>query len=85
MSAILILAAVIVLALIVAYWFPEFTRRWLKNILFARRIVFGAAALLVAFIFIGTGWWPLVLIGAFTFAVAAWLGYFQYIRGEEVI
>ena len=85
MSALLVLLAVVALALIVAYWFPDATRRWVKNIMFARRIIFGAMALVVAFIFIGSGVLPLVLVGGFTFAIAVWLGYFQVYRGEEVL
>lgn len=84
MSAILVLLAVIVLALIVAYWFPDATRRWLANVVFAKRIVFSVAGLIVAFIFIGTGVWYLVLIGGLAFAIAVWRGYFQLYRGEEV-
>lgn len=84
MSALLILLAVIALSVIVAYWFPDLTRRWLANIVFAKQIVFAAAGLIVAFIFIGTGVWYLVLIGALGFAVLVWRGYFEVYRGEEV-
>ncbi|WP_337653278.1 hypothetical protein [Halomontanus rarus] len=84
MSAFLILAAVIALALVAAYWFPDATLRWTRNIVFARKVIFAVAAIIVAFIFIGTGVWPLVLIGAFTFAVAVWTGYFQFLKGEQV-
>ncbi|EMA45233.1 hypothetical protein [Halobiforma nitratireducens] len=84
MSALLTLLAVVVLALIVAYWFPDLTRRWLANIMVAKRIVFAAVGLIVAFVLLGTGVWYLVLIGALALAISVWRGYFQFYRGEEV-
>lgn len=77
MSAVLIVLAIIALAAITAYTWPRRTRWMLQNIIFARKVVFGVAAVVVAFIFIGTGWWPLILIGAFTFLVLGWMGYFR--------
>lgn len=84
MSALLLLVAAMVVALILAYWFPSQTKALLTNIMFARRILFGAIALLTAFIFLGTGNVILVLIGFAMFVIAAWAGYFQLVKGEPV-
>lgn len=84
MSAFLVLGAIIVLAIILAVWYPDATLVWTRRIVFARKVLFTAAALLVAFILIGTGLWYLILIGGFTFLVAVWIGYFQFYEGVEV-
>lgn len=85
MSAVLILMAIVSLAVIVAYWFPDATKRWTRRIIFARKVIFTVAALVIGFVLIGTGLWYLVLIGGFTYLVAAWIGYFQFYKGEDVI
>lgn len=85
MNVFLILMAVVALATIAVVWFPETTKLWTKRIIFARKVLFAAAALIIAFIFIGTLWWPLVLLGGFTIAVSVWAGYFQFYKGEEVM
>lgn len=83
MSALLILLAVIAIGVITAYWFPTKTQRLVQRILFARRIIFGVGAIIVAFVFIGTGNAYLVLLGGFTFLIMVWVGFFE-IRGDGV-
>lgn len=85
MNVFLILLAVIALATIAVVWFPEGTKRWTERIIFARKVIFASVALILAFVFIGTMWWPLVLLGSFTIAVAWWTGYYQFYKGEEVL
>ncbi|PCR88695.1 hypothetical protein [Natrinema ejinorense] len=85
MSAILMLLAIVALAVIVAYWFPDATMRWTRRIIFARKVLFSVAALVIGFVLIGTGLWYLVLLGGFTYLIAAWVGYFQFYKGEDLI
>lgn len=84
MNVFLLLFAIVALGIILAYWFPEQTKRWTQNIVFARKVLFAAGALIMGFVLIGTGLWYLVAIGGFTYLVAVWIGYFQFYKGEQV-
>lgn len=69
----ILLAAAIVLKAVIAYWlFPDETRKWFRRLSMARQLIFGALAIIVAMVLIGSGSPLLILIGALALAWATW-------------
>lgn len=78
-----LLAAVAIAAAIgVAYRYPNRTKRIVRRLVYARRIVFGAFALLTALVLLGTGNAYFLLLGTAILVFAALIIYFQWIEGS---
>lgn len=63
MSFLLAVAVVVAAAVVLWYLFPEATERWLTRVLLARKIVFGAGAVILALFLLSTGAFGLMVIG----------------------
>lgn len=78
----------LILALVVAYvlvtWYPDQTATWFGRAMAARRIILGVVAVIVAFVFLGTGNIVLMAVG---FLMFVYLGLFLFYESphQEVL
>lgn len=67
--------ALIVAAFVVAYaliaWYPDTTERWFARFMAGRQVVLGTVAVIIALVFLGSGYPPLMAIGFLTFVYIA--------------
>lgn len=57
------LVAIAVTALLLLYFFPEATERWVRRVMLARKVVFGILAIVLALFLLATGAATLMLLG----------------------
>lgn len=78
----------ILLALVIAYVladrYPEMTQRWYARVVACRMVILGLVAVIIAFVFLGSGYLPLMLLG---FLMFVYLGLFLLLDNphKEVI
>lgn len=81
--ALTVIAATGLLAYGLMRFYPEGTMKWFRRIMLSRKLIFGILALASAWIFIASGYGPLIFLGALV-VLGFWLYFFTEDPHEEV-